>query len=349
MDHYAGLDVSLEETAICVVDRTGRIVKEMRAASEPEALVGALRGLDVSLQRIGLEACSLTAWLHDELRAAGLPAICIETRQANAAMKTMPNKTDRNDARALAQIMRTGWFRQVHVKSRPCRLWRSLLVARRTVLNEMRTIENVVRAVLRETGLKLGTPSRAAFAARVREFVADDASVKPLVEPLLAILATMLSELARLTKQVLDIVRGEAVCRRLISVPGVGPITALAFRATIDRPDRFRRSRDVGAHLGLTSARYQSGETDIQGKVSRCGDELARTALYEAAHTLLVRSKKWSSLRAWGMRIAKHRGMARARVAVARKLAVILHRMWSDQTEFRFGKEPSDGSSLAAA
>lgn len=349
MDHYAGLDVSLEETAICVVDRTGRIVKEMRAASEPEALVGALRGLDVSLERIGLEACSLTAWLHDELRAAGLPAICIETRQANAAMKTMPNKTDRNDARALAQIMRTGWFRQVHVKSRPCRLWRSLLVARRTVLNEMRTIENVVRAVLRETGLKLGTPSRAAFAARVYEFVADDASVRPLVEPLLAILATMLSELARLTKQVLDIVRREAVCRRLISVPGVGPITALAFRATIDRPDRFRRSRDVGAHLGLTPARYQSGETDIQGKVSRCGDELARTALYEAAHTLLVRSKKWSSLRAWGMRIAKHRGMARARVAVARKLAVILHRMWSDQTEFRFGKEPSAGSSLAAA
>jgi transposase len=173
--------------------------------------------------------------------------------------------------------------------------------------------------------------------------------VKPLVEPLLAILATMLSELARLTKQVLDIVRREAVCRRLISVPGVGPITALAFRATIDRPDRFRRSRDVGAHLGLTPARYQSGETDIQGKVSRCGDELARTALYEAAHTLLVRSKKWSSLRAWGMRIAKHRGMARARVAVARKLAVILHRMWSDQTEFRFGKEPSAGSSLAAA
>jgi transposase len=349
MDHYAGLDVSLEETAICVVDRTGRIVKETRATSEPEALVGALRGLDVSLERIGLEACSLTAWLHDELRAAGLPAICIETRQANAAMKTMPNKTDRNDARALAQIMRTGWYRQVHVKSRPCRLWRSLLVARRTVLNEMRTIENVVRAVLRETGLKLGTPSRAAFAARVREFVADDASVKPLVEPLLAILATMLSELARLTKQVLDIVRREAVCRRLISVPGVGPITALAFRATIDRPDRFRRSRDVGAHLGLTPARYQSGETDIQGKVSRCGDELARTALYEAAHTLLVRSKKWSSLRAWGMRIAKHRGMARARVAVARKLAIILHRMWSDQTEFRFGKEPSAGSNLAAA
>jgi transposase len=157
----------------------------------------------------------------------------------------------------------------------------------------------------------------------------------------------MLDQFARLTKQVLAIVRGEEVCRRLMSVPGVGPITALAFRATIDRPERFRRSRDVGAHLGLTPARYQSGETDIQGRISRCGDELARTALYEAAHTLLVRSKKCSALRAWGMKVAKARGMARARVAVARKLAVILHRMWCDTAEFRFGKEPAP--SLIAA
>ncbi len=340
MKYFAGLDVSLEETAICVVDETGRIVKEARAGSEPQALSEALRKVDLPLERVGLEACSPTAWLHDGLCADGLPAICIETRQASAAMKTMPNKTDRNDARALAQIMRTGWYRQVHVKSRQCRLWRSLLVARRTVLNEMRTIENVVRAILREVGIKLGTPSRTAFAGRVREVAGTDPIVMPLVEPLLTILATMLEEFTRLTKQVLGIVRKEEICRRLMSVPGVGPITALAFRATIDRPDRFKRSRDVGAHLGLTPARYQSGETDIQGKVSRCGDELARTALYEAAHTLLVRSKKWSSLRAWGMNIAKRRGMARARVAVARKLAVILHRMWADATEFRYGKAP---------
>jgi transposase len=348
MNYYAGLDVSLEETAICVVDGAGLIVKEARAASEPAALAAALNQLDLPLERVGLEACSLTAWLHDGLREAGLPVICIETRQANAAMKTMPNKTDRNDARALAQIMRTGWFRQVHVKSRQCRLWRSLLVARRTVLNEMRSIENVVRAILREAGLKLGTPGRAAFASRVRELAGDDPLVMPLVEPLLAVLAAMLITLAKLTKHVMDLVRKETVCRRLMSVPGVGPITALTFRATIDRPDRFRRSRDVGAHLGLTPARYQSGETDIQGKISRCGDELTRTALYEAAHTLLVRSKKWSSLRAWGMNIARHRGMARARVAVARKLAVILHRMWSDSAEFRWGKDPADRASVAA-
>jgi transposase len=336
--------VSLEETAICVVDESGRIVKEGRAASEPQALYEALRKVDLPLERIGLEACSLAAWLYDGIRAEGLPAICIETRQANAAMKTMPNKTDRNDARALAQIMRTGWYRQVHVKSQQCRLWRSLLIARRTVLNEMRTIENVVRSILREAGIKLGTPSRAAFADRVRELTGADTVIMALVEPLLAIIATMLREFGRLTKQVLNIARKEQVCRRLMGVPGVGPITALAFRATIDQPDRFRRSRDVGAHLGLTPARYQSGETDIQGKVSRCGDELARTALYEAAHSLLVLSKKWSSLRAWGMNVAKRRGMARARVAVARKLAVILHRMWSDATEFRFGKEAGPAS-----
>ena len=349
MTYYAGLDVSLEETAICVVDDAGRIVKELRAASEPGPLVAALQALKLPVERIGLEACSLTAWLHEGLRAAGLSAICIETRQANAAMKTMPNKTDRNDARALAQIMRTGWFRQVHVKSQQCRLWRSLLVARRTVLNEMRSIENVVRAMLREAGLKVGTPSRAAFDKRVRELCSNDTALLLMVEPLLTVLSTMIQQLARLTKQVLKIVREEKICRRLMSAPGVGPITALAFRATIDRPDRFDHSRDVGAHLGLTPSRYQSGETDIQGKISRCGDELARTALYEAANALLVRSQKWSSLRAWGMKIAKHRGMARARVAVARKLAVVLHRMWSDGTDFRFGTGPTTAPAIAVA
>jgi transposase len=345
MKYFAGLDVSLEETAICIVDESGRVVKELRAASEPAVLVEALQAIGLPLERIGMEACPLTAWLHDGLRAAGLPAICIETRRSNAVMKAMPNKSDRNDARALAQIMRTGWYRQVHVKSRQCRLWRSLLVARRTVLTGMVSTESVVRALLREAGLKVGKVSRSAFAGRVRELAGGAAEVMALVEPLLAVLATMRKQFARLTKQMLDIVRKEQVCRRLMSAPGVGPITALTFRATIDRPDRFASSRAVGAHLGLTPSRYQSGETDVQGRISRCGDELARTALYEAANALLTRSRKWSSLRAWGMTIARRRGLDKAKVAVARKLAVILHRMWSEATEFRFGK---DGACAAA-
>ena len=339
MGYYAGLDVSLEETAVCIVDEKGQVIKEVRVSSEPEALIVFFRQLGLAMERIGLEACSLTAWLHDGLTGAGLPAVCIETRQAKAAMGSMPVKTDRNDARALAQIMRTGWFRQVHVKSRESRSWRSLLVGRRLVLNKLRDLENGVRAALRESGLKLGTPGRQRFAERVRVLVADDPVLIALVEPLLSIITTMTRELARLTKRVLAIVRDEPICRRLMRVPGVGPLTALAFRATLDRPERFRRSRDVGAHLGLTPRRYQSGATDVSGRISRCGDELTRTALYEAANTLLVRSRKWSALRAWGMQVARRRGMGRARVAVARKLAVILHSMWRDGSDFRWGKE----------
>jgi transposase len=208
-------------------------------------------------------------------------------------------------------------------------------------------VENGIRALLREVGLKVGAPSRKDFPARVRELAADDPVLTSLAESLLAVVEAMTREVERLTKHVLDEVRLEPTCRRLMTVPGVGPLTALAFRATIDRPDRFRRSRNVGAHLGLTPRRYQSGETDLQGRISRCGDELARTALYEAAHSLLTRSTKWSALRAWGMNIAKRRGMARARVAVARKLAVILHRMWADGSEFRWGKRPTTTAATA--
>lgn len=339
MKHFAGLDVSLEETAICVVDEAGGIAREARAPTEPEALIAFFRGLSLTMERIGLEACSPAAWLHEGLTAAGLPVLCIETRRAKAAMGAMPNKTDRADARGIAQIIRTGWYRVVHVKSPACRSWRALLAARRLVLNKMRDVENGLRALLREAGLKLGTPARKEFAGRVRELIGTDALLSASAEPLLAIIAAMTRELARLTRRALEIVRGEPVCRRLMGVPGVGPLTALTFRATIDQPSRFRRSRDVGAHLGLTPKRCQSGETDVQGGIGRGGDELARTALYEAAHSLLTRSRRWSTLRAWGMQVAKRRGMARARVAVARKLAVILHRLWTEGTEFRWGKE----------
>jgi transposase len=347
MGYFAGLDVSLDETAICIVDDAGRIVREARAASEPDVLVAFFGACGMPMERVGLEACSLTAWLHAGLSEAGLPAICIEARQAKAAMGAMPNKTDRNDARGIAQIMRTGWYRAVHVKSPACRSWRALLTARRMLLNKRRDVENGIRALLREAGLKVGTPSRKAFPARVRELAADDPVLASLAGSMLAVIEAMTQEVDQLTKRVLDEVRVEPTCRRLMTVPGVGPLTALAFRATIDQPDRFRRSRDVGAHLGLTPRRYQSGETDIQGHISRCGDELARTALYEAAHSLLIRSSKWSTLRAWGMSVAKRRGMARARVAVARKLAVILHRIWADGSEFRWGKQAAVPAAVA--
>ena len=287
MGYFAGLDVSLEEAAICIVDGAGKeqssafseIVREARAASEPEALVMFFGACGMAMERVGLEACSVAAWLHGGLTAAGLPAVCIEARQAKAALAAMPNKTDRNDARGLAQIMRTGWYRAVHVKSPSCRTWRAWLAARRLLLNKRRDVENGIRALLREAGLRLGTPSRKDFPACARELAAGDPVLEALAEPLLGVVEAMDTQAETLTKQVLDEVKGEPICRQLMTVPGVGPLTALAFRATLDRPDRFRRPRDVGAHLGLTPKRYQSGETDVQGRISRCGDELARTAL----------------------------------------------------------------------
>ena len=242
----------MEETTICIVDDVGKIVREARAASEPEALIAFFADCGMKMERVGLEACSLTAWLSTALTEAALPAICIEARQAKAAMGAMPNKTDRNDARGIAQIMRTGWYRAVHVKSSSCRSWRALLTARRMVLNKRRDVENGIRALLREVGLKVGMPSRKDFPARVRELAADDQVLAHLTESLLAVIEVMTKEADKLTKRVLDEVRVEPTCRRLMTVPGVGPLTALAFRATIDQPGRFRKSRDVGAHLGLT-------------------------------------------------------------------------------------------------
>ena len=287
MGYFAGLDVSLEEAAICTVDGAGKeqssafseIVREARAASGPEALVAFFGACGMTMERVGLEACSLAAWLHEGLTAAGLPAVCIEARQAKAALAAMPNKTDRNDARGLAQIMRTGWYRAVHVKSPSCRTWRAWLAARRLLLNKRRDVENGIRALLREAGLRLGTPSRKGFPACARELAAGDPVLEALAEPLPGVVEAMDTQAETLTKQVRDEVEVEPICRQPMTVPGVGPLTALAFRATLDRPDRFRRPRDVGAHLGLTPKRYQSGETDVQGRVSRCGGELARTAL----------------------------------------------------------------------
>ena len=237
-------------------------------------------------------------------------------------MGAMPNKTDRNDARGIAQIVRTGWFRAVHVKSPACRSWRALLAARRLVLNKMRDVENGVRALLREAGLKLGRPARKELAARVRELVGADAVLSASAEPLLAIVAAMAHELAQLTKRVLDIVRDEPVCRRLMGVPGVGPLTALAFRATIDRPERFRRSRDVGAHLGLTPKRYQSGRDRRAGRDQPLRRRARQDGLVRGRPLAAGPQPEVVDLRAWGMQVARRRGMARARVAVARKLAV---------------------------
>ncbi len=339
MDHFAGLDVSVKETSVCIVDDTGRIAREVKVASEPAALLAVLTSAVYHFKRIGLEAGPLSQWLFSVLAEAGLPVICVETRHMRAVLKAQINKTDRNDARGIAQMMRAGLYRPVHVKTLRSQKLRMLLTHRKLLQSKAIAVENDLRATLRNFGLKVGVVGTVKFEARIKELVEDIPDLVTLVEPLLIVRRTLRQQIGVLHRRLLAVVRDDEVCRRLMTVPGGGPVVALTYRVTVDVPARFKNSKAVGAVFGLTPARYQSGESDRPGAISRCGDEMMRAMLYEAAQILLVRSTKWSWLKAWAMKIARHRGMKKAIVALARRLAVIMHRIWVDGTEFQWSRK----------
>lgn len=339
MDYYAGIDVSLEQSRVCVVDGQGKVLREAKVDSDPETLATFFRGLELALTRIGLEAGPLSQWLHAGLVGAGFEVALLETRHVKAGLSAMTVKTDRKDARGIAHLLRMGWYRPVHCKSLPSQDVRALLVARKLLLGKAKDVEFGLRGVLRGFGLKVGAVSSGRFAARVRELVAAQPMLDEVAEAMLRARDSLRAEVAALHRRVLGIVRADAICRRLMTVPGVGALTALTFKSAIDDPGRFSSSKAVGPHFGLTPRRYQSGETDVVDSITKAGDEMARTALYEAAQVMLTRSAKFSTLKRWAMAVARRRGMKRAIVALARKLATVLHRMWADETDFRFGKE----------
>jgi transposase len=336
VEHYAGLDVSLELTSVCVVDARGEIVREAKVASEPEALIRYLRAQDVEIGRIGLEAGPLSQWLRAGLVAAGFDTVLLETRHVKAALSAITVKTDRRDARGIAQLLRLGWYRPVHAKSASAQEVRSLLTARKLIQAKLLDVESGIRGVLRGFGLKVGAISRGRFEARILELVDGHAILETVVGSMLAARAALEAEFKHLHRALLALVRADPVCRQLMSVPGVGAIVAITFKSGIDDPSRFRRSRDVGPHFGLTPRKYQSGELDVTGSITKVGDRMVRTALYEAASVMLSRTVRFSGLKAWAMAVAKRRGTKKAKVALARKLGVILHRMWVDGTDFRW-------------
>src|SRR6266487_2134664 len=315
MDYFAGLDVSVKETSVCIVDDAGKIVREARVASEPEALLQVLTNTLYRFKRVGLEAGPLSQWLYSVLAEAGLPVICVETRHMRAVLRAQINKTDRNDARGIAQMMRVGLYRPVHVKSLRSQKLRMLLTHRKLLQSKAIAIENDLRGTLRNFGLKGGMVGKARLEARIKELVENLPDLAILIEPLLIVRRALREQIVILHRRLLAIVRDDAVCRRLMTTPGVGPVVALTYRATVDVPARFRKSKSVGAVFGLTCSKYQSGESERTGAISRCGDEMMRTMLYEAAQSMLVRSTKWSWLKAWPMKIARHRGMKKAIVA----------------------------------
>jgi transposase len=335
MKHYVGIDVSLETSSVCVVDGNGKIVREGKIVSEPDALIAWLGGLKLELTRIGLEAGPLSQWLYAAMRQAGLAVELLETRHVRNALKTMPVKTDRNDARGIAQLMRLGWFRPVHCKSIPAQETRALLTARKLVQVKLHDIEMSLRGILRGFGLKVGPTTPVRFEGRIRELVAGHPSLETIAQGLLAVRVALRREFDRFEKQVLAAARCDTRARLLMSVPGVGAIVSLTFAAAIDDPARFKSSKQVGPYFGLTPTKYQSGETDIDGRISKIGDAWVRAVLYEAANTILTKPLKGcTALKSWAMKLARRSGMKKAKVALARKLAVIMHRMLANGTPF---------------
>ncbi len=336
MEQYVGMDVSLKETSICVVDGNGRILCEGTVISEPAAIAEFVKAKAGKAVRIGLETGPTATWLWHELRALGLPVICIDARHAKAALSLQINKSDRNDALGLARIMQAGWYKEVQVKSLRCHEVRAVLNSRALLVKIKRDLGNQIRGVLKNLGLIIGKAQGNVFRRRVEVLVAEHPHLRQAVRPLLAVRERVGREIADLDRKLLALTRENEDSRRLVTAPGIGPITALAFQAAIDEPTRFKRSRSVGAYFGLTPRRHASGEIDWSGRISKCGDRMVRTYLFEAAGVLLTRVRRGCALKSWGLRLAKRVGFKKAKVAVARKLAVILHRMWRDGTDFKW-------------
>jgi transposase len=334
MTHYVGLDVSMEETSVCILDAAGSMVWEGRVASEPAAIVRLLHRRAPRAERVGLETGPTSTWLWHELRAAGVTAICIDARHAQAALSMRLNKTDRNDAAGLAQLMRMGWYREVQVKQLVAHGDGALLASRALLVRQRCELENQIRGLMKNFGLRVQRTKGKAFEQSVRSLAARSAILKEVVPPLLTAWSALRLQIAVLSRRAHDRAKSSAVCRRLMTMPGVGPLTSLAFSATIDDPARFKHSASVGAYVGLTPRRYASGEIDRMGRISRCGDALMRSYLYEAANIMLVRSRGTNPLKSWAAKLAKRAGHKKARVALARKMAVVLHRMWRDGTDF---------------
>lgn len=339
MKQYVGLDVSQKETAVCVMDQDGKVLFEGKTSSEPGALARLIHKRAPEAERIGFETGAMSSWLWHEFKRVGLPVVCVDARHAHAALSVRINKSDPNDARGLAELIRVGWYREVRVKSGDSQATRSLLVARSRLVSIRRDLENQVRSLLKEVGLLFPRAIRGPFRSQVLRLVDHKHFLRPIVDGLLTIHEQVEEQQAVLDGRVRKEAKADDTTQRLMSVPGVGVVTALAFRHTIDDPTRFRSAQSVGAYLGLTPRRKQSGDQDYNGRISRWGDRLLRTYLFEAASVLLHRTQRWSALKAWGVRLMKRVGPKKAKVAVARKIAVILHCIWTDGTSFEWGTQ----------
>ncbi len=335
MGEYVGFDVSKEETSYCVKDVDGRVLARGKTASDPKALFKVIQKHCKSVQRIVMETGTLCHWLGRELRALGLPIELIDARQAHAVMKLQHNKTDANDADLLADIARTGFYRSVAVKSEEAQVKALLLKARARLVSQRCELDNTIRGLLASLGHRFAK-GVGKFVKRVRAILERHGELRAAIEPLLDVRASLVGVIARLDKQVTVHAEADPICQLLMSVPGVGAITSLAYRSVIDDPGRFSGSRAVGAYIGLTARRNQSGEMDYSGRISKHGDGMLRSLLYGAASNMLTVNRRAHPLKDWARRLKKRSSHKKACVALARKLAVIMHRMLVTGEMFRW-------------
>lgn len=348
MPCFVGLDVSQKLTAICVLDDAGRRLWRGQCPTSPEQIERTVRQHAGDGAAIGVETGPMTPWLVHELRARDLEVVCLDARHARAALKMQINKTDQNDAEGLAQIMRTGWYRAVHVKSYEAHRARALLGARAQLVGMRTRLSNHIRGVLKVFGLLPGAMRGLPFDRRVEALLVEREDLVPIVQPMLAAWRGLRAQIAVFDKAVRALAKASPTCRLLMSVPGIGVVSVLAYVSTVEDPTRFARLRSVGAHMGLTPKQYQSGDIDRSGRISRCGDVLARTLMYEAAVVILTRVKRACGLKDWALAIARRSGFGKARVALARKLSVILHSIWRSGEPFRWSAATSKSQLLAA-
>lgn len=342
--HYIGLDVSARSVSLCAVDSDARVIHERKLSSDPEEIAQHILSLPFPIARVGLEAGMLSQHIYGRLAESNIPVVCVETRHMKAALSAQLNKTDRHDARGIAQMMRVGLYKSVHVKTPTSQRLRTILAARQLLRNKLQDVENEVRGLIRNFGYHLGKVTAREFEPRVRELITGT-ELDLVADALLLARRSLREQFSRLDDMLVRLAQHDEVTRRFMTVPGVGPLVALTFRATVDVPSRFTRSRSVGAHFGLTPRKQQSGEVDRSGRISRWGDEMMRSLLYEAAQVLLTRVKRWSALKAWSAQVSRRRGHKKAIIALARRIAVILHRIWIDGTEFDWGKRPDAAAS----
>jgi transposase len=330
---YVGLDYSLRTTSVCVLDERGRRVQEGSVDSTPEAVVGFLQAEPCRYDVVGLEASS-PSWFSSALSRMGLITIRIDPQHARGVLKARANKTDKNDAHGIAELMRVGAYKAVHDKTDESRRLGFLLAAHRLLKRKQTDLETGLRSALRDHGLDLGRGRRKTFNERARSLAAGAPDIFAFVERVLAAHISLAEGAAELERQIEIAARKDATCRRLMTAPGVGPISAVTYRVTIDDPHRFRRSRDVAAYLGLTPRIHQSGQMLRRGRISKHGNVEVRRHLFMGARSLMRPGARPSPLKAWGNQIAQRRGKKTAFVAVARRLAVLLHRMWITETDF---------------